>query len=221
MPSHPPVPSIPGAKPSTGSNPPAGGFHGLSDDEWSSLLKAPPPPPNPYDKPAKSGSAAKALKAASKGNEEEKKEKKKSAASFLNSSRGLLIFMGVIKIAFSLYYFLQAKKTAETIIGSDPDLAEGSEMIVFILQLIHGVGIATGTCFIILGLMVFLLPLTSTISALALFVIIEAIGLLLNPIALFDLYGWILRVAIGGALVQAINNAAFYKFARAAAKAKN
>ncbi len=56
--------------------------------------------------------------------------------------------------------------------------------------------------------------------ALALFVIIEAIGLLLNPIALFDLYGWILRVAIGGALVQAINNAAFYKFARAAAKAK-
>ncbi len=126
-----------------GAKPPAGGFHGLSDDEWSSLLKAPPPPPNPYDKPAKSGSAAKALKAASKGNEEEKKEKKKSAASFLNSSRGLLIFMGSIKIAFSLYYFLQAKKTAETIIGSDPDLAEGSEMIVFILQLIHGVGIAT------------------------------------------------------------------------------
>ncbi len=37
---------------------------------------------------------------------------------------------GSIEIAFSLYYFLQAKKTAETIIGSDPDLAEGSETIV-------------------------------------------------------------------------------------------
>jgi hypothetical protein len=72
--------------------------------------------------------------------------------------------------------------------------------------------------FILMGAFIFLLPLTMTIAAFALFLLLECVGLALNPLSIVSIRDWIIRCAIGGALIQAINNAAYYRYMKSGAR---
>ncbi len=195
-------------------------FHALTDDDWSSL--APPQPSatdaaqSPSAKPKKRTQSGSLLEQARKDLGENKKEVRSGASQELALSRWILIGIGALKLGLAIFYLVILESTIEQLTLAAPEL--DVEQVKFWIRVICGVNIGLACLFMVMGIFVFMLPMTCTISAFVLFVVLEIISLIANPFALVSIRGWIIRCVMGGALLQAINNAAYFKYVKSGAR---
>jgi Domain of unknown function (DUF1922) len=181
-------------------------FQALSDADWHNLAAQQAPPPVPQG-PKQPSATSKALAQAVDDIGASRKAVRSGASGHLAQSRWILVGIGALKLAISVFYLV-------TISTATNELVAEIEEIRLFLQIFFGIGIAFSTLLILMGIFVFLMPMTCTISALVLFILLEIYGLILSPLSLVSIRGWAVRLAMGGALVQAINNAGYYKYVR-------
>ncbi len=102
----------------------------------------------------------------------------------------------------------------ESLTLADPDVAEDLDWLVTALKVVYGMFILIGVGFLVCAATAFMFPMTSTITALVLYILSEIVGFITAPWTLLSIRGWIIKAAIFGGLVQAINNASYYKFVK-------
>ncbi|MEQ1831214.1 MAG: hypothetical protein ABL921_35030 [Pirellula sp.] len=149
-----------------------------------------------------------------------KKERKSSAGGELNQSRMILLGIGLLKIAIGIYNLVVIESMVSAMVAGSEELAQTKDSIMLAVRIVYGIGIGIGTVFMVLGGLISFFPLTCTIVAIVLFVLAEIYALILNPFLLFSIWAWIIRAAIFGALVQAINNAGYYRYVKSISKEK-
>ncbi len=145
-----------------------------------------------------------------------KKATRSGAGGHLAQSRWILIGIGALKLLICVIQLVIAKSSAVALSEGAEDVS--MEEILYVIQVIAGFGIATSVALILMGIFVFLFPMTCAISSLVLFVLLELISFVFNPFLLINIRAWIVRGAMFGALVQAINNASYYKFVKSGAR---
>ena len=187
-------------------------FASISDDEWQSLL-AKNAPRVIDEKPKEKTATHSLLEQARTDLGVNKKARQSGAKGYLASSRWILIGIGALKLVISLIQLYLLNSTMESLEAEAGEL--DLDMLRFVIQVICGISIGIAMSFILMGALVFLFPMTCTITAMCLFVLTEIGGLIANPFMLINIRAWVVRIAMGGALVQAINNAAYYKYIRA------
>lgn len=191
-------------------------FHALTDADWASLAPKPPPAPDPYAPPKRPSATVQLLDKAREEMGETKKKSRSGAGGHLAQSRWILIGIGALKLLVCVIQLVVANTTADALAEGAADM--NVDEILFVIQVIAGFGIATSVALILMGIFVFLLPMTCAISAIVLFVLLELISFIFNPFLLVNIRAWILRGAMFGALIQAINNASYYKFVKSGAR---
>ena len=149
-----------------------------------------------------------------KSKREKKKRHREGAASYVRQSIGLLLFLGFIAIGVNTYELLWAETNAEAYLGSDAASEDEIGDLVFAIQVVCGVRMTIGGMFLLCAAAFFKFPMTSSIMGIVAFVLSEIVATILNPILLISLVAWIVRAIIFGALLQAINNASYYKFVK-------
>lgn len=144
--------------------------------------------------------------------EEAKRQKaiKAGAQKWLLKSVGLLAFLGVIRTLVFSYLLYNAE---EEVLGLPPTDMEMSTLLWFVraYYAMH-LGIAIIMCLCAAG--IFFFPVTCGITAMVVWILSELLGLIVNPLALFSIGGWIGRAAVFGMLTQVINNAGYYRFVK-------
>jgi predicted Zn finger-like uncharacterized protein len=180
-------------------------FHALSDDDWANLAPKPPPAPDPYAPPKPPSATSQLLAKAREEMGETKKASRQGDGGQLAQSRWILIGIGALKLLISGIQFALAETSAAAIVARGAENVTAEEIRI-VIQVIAGFGIATSVAFILMGVFIFLMPMTCSISALVLFVLLELVSFIFNPLLLF------------GALVQGINNASYYKFVKSGAR---
>ena len=186
-------------------------FNALSDADWASFAPK-PAPVRDMNAPKKESVTNSILNQARADLGQDKKSLRSGAGGHLASSRWILIGIGALKLALCIFQLVEANAAAAAIAEGAEDI--DVDEILFVIQVIAGFGIATSVLLILMGIFVFLMPMTCAISALVLFVLLEIVSFIFNPFLLVNVRAWIVRGAMFGALVQAINNAAYYKFVR-------
>ena len=94
--------------------------------------------------------------------------------------------------------------------------ADEYETLLTLVRIYYGIGALIGVIFLVCAGLIFQFPLICSYTALVTFILAGIIALLLNPFRLFSIGGWVVRMAIFGGLVQAVNNAHYYKSVRSA-----
>ncbi len=191
-------------------------FHALSDDDWANLAPKPPPAPDPYAPPKPPSATSQLLAKAREEMGETKKTSRQGAGSHLAQSRWILIGIGALKLLICGLQFGFAETSATVLAEGSSDVT--ADEIRIVIQVIAGFGIATSVALILMGIFVFLMPMTCAISALVLFILLELVSFIFNPFLLVNIRAWIIRGAMFGALVQGINNASYYKFVKSGAR---
>jgi hypothetical protein len=206
------------ASPIASSSPYDSPLFALSEKEWQSIASK-QAAPKPQESEVSSDKGKKVNAALTKAQSDlgtNKKDEKSAANSYMYSSMWILIGLGFVKLFLNGYDFMLAESNAEFLV-QNAESEEGQELVAqltFIFRVVSGIGIVVSSLFILFGSFVYLLPMTCTVSALGLFVLVEIFTILLNPFLLLSFIGWVIRGAIFGGLVQAINNASYYKFVR-------
>ncbi len=188
----------------------AGLFNQLSDAE----LKAPATALPKAAASIHTGLAAGQLASSTSQHGEYQQETRAQASKHLFQSLGILIFLGVLRVAINGYLYSNISNEVESLVLIEPDAAEDVEWLVTALKIVYGMFIAIGVGFLVCAGLAFQFPMTATITALVLYVISELVGFVTAPWTLLSIRGWIVKAAIFGGLVQAINNAAYYKFVK-------
>ena len=197
---------------STAPNP----FADISDAEWQSMVQSNAPKVVDQSKPKEKSAAAKMLEEARKETGKGNVLAMDSAKGFLNKTRGILVGIGLlILVRVAIDYWLSMGELEQLAATEDAEVVAVVKTVVMVFL---GIGAGIATLFIVLGFMVSIIPMTSTIVALVMYSLIELLGLLLNPFSLISIRGWIFRITIFGALIQGINNAAYFKHLKAEEK---
>jgi len=145
----------------------------------------------------------------------QKREAKKGAAKNVYSSIWILVGLGLFHIILNGFLFWNAEKEVRLVVTANPEGDIDPATLLFLVQCIYGAFVAVGVIFLVCASTVLAFPLTSTIVAMVAFVLSEIIGMVVNPLQLINVRGWIFRAAVFGGLLQAINNASSYKFVKA------
>ena len=145
--------------------------------------------------------------------EQEKKEKKKEfvegASRHVWQSIGLLVLLGCLGIGFNTFLLLNVEDDMQYYVEEE-DFEESDG--IKILRGILIMKIAISSMFLVCAAFIFKFPMISSFFAIVCFVLSEILGLILWPIDLINIRRWIARAVMFGAFVQAINNAAYYKY---------
>lgn len=97
--------------------------------------------------------------------------------------------------------------------GEDPDLAQKEEQaVIAIARIFMIILISMSSLYFVCAATFFYLPLTSAILALLLFILQNILYIIAFPLTLVYWRDWIIRAALFGGFVQAINNAAYYSY---------
>ncbi len=98
---------------------------------------------------------------------------------------------------------------------SDDEIKELSDKLTSVQRVIYGIGISLGVVYIGLAFGVQVFPMTCSLVGLILYLGLEIVGIILNPFALFSIWGWAIRVVVCGALGKAfmdsLNARNYYK----------
>ncbi len=97
---------------------------------------------------------------------EEQKELRGKASSHLFQSLGILVFLGLVKIAINGYLYMNISNEVEALSLAEPDVAEDLDWLITALKVIYGMFILIGVGFLVCAATSFLFPMTSTITAL-------------------------------------------------------
>ncbi|MEM7560365.1 MAG: hypothetical protein AAF394_14690, partial [Planctomycetota bacterium] len=209
-------------------SPLAGAFNSISEDEWSKLtVDTAPKKADPYadllppeeDEGDKRTAAEEIMDRAREELGESKDGQKDQAVSQLSSARWLLFFVGGVSIAFGVFGYFQYTKIVDDFqtLGLDADELEFLSFIVYVLI---GLDIGIGVLFCLFGAFIFTFPLTCTIAATVLYLSGQIFSLVIDPLRIVNVLGWIVRISICSALFKAINNAAYYNYLKKQQKQK-
>lgn len=191
-------------------------YHAMTDDDWAALAPKPEPVVEQTTQPKKQSNSAGLLERAKTDLGQSSKQASSSAIGQLSSSRWILIGIGAFKLGVSIFWLVIVESYVKGILEKAPDVDSGQ--LLLMLRVFLGIQIGIAVSFVLMGIFIFLFPLTMTIAALALFISLEIFNLVIDPLSAFSIVGWIIRLSIFGALVQAINNAAYYKYLKAGTK---
>ena len=193
-------------------------FGDISDDEWKNMVQSHAPKQVDTSKPKEKTAAAKMLDQARQETGVGDSLAMESALGFLNKTRGILVGIGILVLVVVAidYWLSMSELEALTAGGEEPELIAFVKKVVIVFC---GIGAGVATAFIVAGFLVSIFPLTCTISALVLYTLLELVRLLVNPLALLSIRGWIFRISIFSGLIQGINNAAYYRHLKAEEKA--
>lgn len=136
-----------------------------------------------------------------------KKKKRKihpAVKESLDKATMTLFCIGALLLMIFGFFFFSVEKDTIAMMGED---LEGMEEYMFVMKIIYGIGIGLGATFCALGLGVQFLPVTCSILALLLYCGLELAMILSNPLYLFSLWGWVIRITIIGALGKAFMDA--------------
>lgn len=159
------------------------------------------------------GTLAKAGADLDKKQQEEKSRLTQGSAKEVRSSIGILLLLGIARLIIGILFMAGSASEAQEL-STDPAFEGEADGLQTILRIIYGFYIATGLTFLGCAGLIFKFPMTCAITAIVTYVLGEIIGLVMFPFGLFSIRGWIARAAVFGALVQCINNAAYYKFVK-------
>lgn len=210
------VPQFPGQQ-YPGQKPSDLGPTGFAIDELTDSDFAPVKAVNQPGRAAASGTSVKKDPLAKYVGEVErdKKQKRKDfeegASKHIYSSIGILVFLGFLGVAINSFFLMGVEAEVKSL---DTEDIEDLELLINLIRGVYILKIAIGATFLTCAATFFKFPMTSAIVSIIAFVISEIISLLLNPFLLVSLRGWIARAAIFGGLVQAINNASYYRFVK-------
>jgi hypothetical protein len=149
------------------------------------------------------------------------KDRTEGAIEYLNSSRNFLFGLGGFKLAGDLVaYFIF--RGLVSVIASSVDDEDTASMIYLFLNIYLGIGVFISVSFMVLGAMIRVIPLAASITALTMYVIIELGGFIVGVMILPFFYlsprklieRIIINIIIIGGLIQAINNANYYRYAK-------
>ena len=146
-----------------------------------------------------------------KDKQKKRAEHKEGAAKHVYSSIGILVILGFAGVAINGFYMIGLEESVKNMAGDD---AEDLDMLINIIRGILILKIVIGATFLTCAATFFKFPMTSAIVSIVTFVISEIISLILNPFELISISGWIIRAAIFGGLLQAINNASYFRFVK-------
>lgn len=207
-------------------DPLAGAFNSISEDEWSKLtVDTAPKKADPYadllpseEEEDTRTAADEIMDRAREELGETKEQKKAGATNELNKARWFLIISGIANAGFwgTMGFFLTAWLDEIAAASADQNLTN----LAFYLKLLVGLDVGVGVLFIVMGIFIFVFPLTCTITATVLFVGMEVFALIIDPLELTRVRGWIRRVAVIGSLITAITNAAYYNYLKKQEKQK-
>lgn len=164
--------------------------------------------------PVTSGSSALAKAGADMAKESAGKKKNRTgnAKKQVMSSIGILLFLGLLRVGFGIFLYMGAESEVAGLEGEfDGELST----LLMIVRIVYGIQILMGTIFLTCAACINWFPMTASITAMVTFVLGEILGLVINPLGLLSIGGWVFRTMIFGGLAQAINNASFYKYVKA------
>lgn len=144
----------------------------------------------------------------------QKQRDKSGSAKDVYSSIGILFLLGLLKLSFNIV-FLMGLDAAIDAMAAIPNFEGDLTTIATFLRVIYICNIVIGIIFCVCGGLIFMFPMTCSITALVIFIIGEILSLILNPFLLISVRMWIVRAAFFGGLVQCVNNAAYFKFVKA------
>ena len=202
------------------------------DDGMGSILN------NPYATKPKKKKKRTPMPDDGSGKNRKKKRRKKNklhpaAKDSLNKATMILLVIGSLIMMWYGFQFFSAQHDADAIVANsaldevefdDFDTEEAAEetanFIALAIKIIAGFGLAVGAVFILLGFGVQLFPVTCIILALIFFVLLEVVGLIINPWELISLWGWGRRIIICGALGAALMDAMNARYHQKAMEAR-
>lgn len=241
-PARPAAPAKPATRPSTAA---AGSAGTAAGSTWTPPWETQPANPNPsfldeltdadmspvqaVKKPGlKAGKSSnndqKLLSAAS---EDYRKENASSHQSYINDAKkqiwqsiGIYALLGLLQAGFGVFFLLGVEKEAEFLALDGLD-GTSVEDVLNILRIAYVLKICLGVCFYIAASCFMTLPMTAAISAIVVFVFAEILSLIFNPFLLINVRAWIFRAAVLGALIQAVNNASYFRFIKGGGREKD
>lgn len=130
----------------------------------------------------------------------------------LNAAMGILIFIGVLLIAFHTYELVTARDQLNAELRKQGLVVldqQQFEQVLMIVRVIVGGAVALGVIFVILGLLVKKFPVPVTIAGLVLFLLYQLVIIVLDPANLAR--GIIIKIFIIAGLIKAIGAALAYQ----------
>ena len=174
-------------------------------------------------KPKTSAAGKKALQSAASEHQQERdqshKEYMQGARKEIMTSIGILLSLGLIRVILNLLLFIHAPREVQEMALGTGLTQEELEGLLLVIRIVYATKLFIGMLFLLAAATFFLLPMTSAITALVVFILGEIMSLITYPILLVSIRGWIWRCAIFGALLQAINNASYYKLVKSGGRA--
>lgn len=215
------------ARPAAAASPPlapaavSGLFDELTDADLSGVKEV--KVPGSEVKRAPSANEKKVLAAAAQDYQKEKRETHNSymagAKKEIMSSIGIYVVLGLLQVGVGAFLLAGIEEQAEFMAMQEG--AESVNTIFSILSTIFIIKICLGVVFFIASATFMALPMTSAIMAIITYVLGEIVSLIINPISLINIRSWIGRVVIFGGLIQAVNNASYFRFVKSGGRDKD
>jgi hypothetical protein len=177
-------------------------------------------PKNPYGAPLTSGEKSSQLGSLSQS----------ARTGQLKQARVILIVVGVLTIAFNLFFLLGAEAQVNRALDGEVRKLQGQGMMidqqklqeirenaVRLTQIVSGATVLLGFVFVVLGIVVYSIPVPATVLGLVLYVGAVAIFGVLEPTTLA--HGWLFKILIIVGLFKSVQAALAYQREKQAAEA--
>lgn len=131
----------------------------------------------------------------------------------LNTARWTLIAVGILMMIVNFALFIAADSEVANIAQEEAaqGVAVDQGFLVVVVRIVYAFSMVVGIFFILLGTLVYRFPVVAPSIGLALYVLINIMTLVLNPMSFVSPIGIIIRIAIIGTLVKAINSGIYYR----------
>lgn len=131
----------------------------------------------------------------------------------LNTARWTLIVVGILMMFVNFALFIAADSEVASIAQEEASkgVAVDQGFLVVIVRIVYAFSMVVGVFFMLLGTLVYRFPVVAPSIGLALYVLINIMTLVLNPMSFVSPIGIIIRIAIIGTLVKAINSGIYYR----------
>ncbi|MFK7736237.1 MAG: DUF1922 domain-containing protein [Pirellulaceae bacterium] len=139
---------------------------------------------------------------------------RQDAGAVINGIGMVLIAIGFLAIAANGYFYATVESQVEQAIEERPEIEQVREELTTAASLIYAFYIGIGCVFIFLGIAAYFFPFGAPLTALILYVLLILIALLVNPFSVLKPLSLIVEIVIIAALLRAVNNGAYYAWAR-------
>lgn len=131
----------------------------------------------------------------------------------LKTARWTLLLVGVLMMFVNLALFIAADSEVASIAQEEASqgVAVDQGFLVVIVRIVYAFSMLVGVFFMLLGSLVYRYPVVAPSIGLALYVLINIVTLVLNPMSFVSPIGIIIRIAVIGTLIKAINSGIYHR----------